>query len=842
MSDQRLEVDIGSLVTMLPGSVAPKPSEPIGERVTMRPREEARPKKEGRFLVGDVILGRYQVLAELGQGGMGVVYKCFDKTSEMEVAVKGLPPEVSHDKMSMDDIRENFQLVSALRHQGIVGIRNLEADAGTGDFYLVMDIAPGVNLHSWAKRHTGPEYLRIKLKIVEEIAAALDYAHSQRIMHRDIKPENVTIDADGHVHVLDFGLASQIHSSMSRMSLVVRSQSGTPAYKAPEQWRGQPQNAATDQYSLGVLAYMLIAGHLPFDSDDMEILRMSVLQDPVATIPAVPAYMNAALARAMAKSRDQRFASCGDFALALAGKKGVGGAGAGVPTTGFGGGKVLLGASLAAVVLVAVVLYRVFSGGDGNPAPPQSAPPQPAHPSPVPVAPQVQQSPVEMALDAFRRDDYQTGYQYAMKTDKTHPKLLCYIGMCYDQQEPRSANMKITKDDWTAKTWYEKSAAQGDVRAMTKLGIFYENGRGCSGKDYAKALDWFKKAAREDYPEGKSNLQRLTAKLQKEKEDAASRQQAELERLQREREREAAAARQAAAQADAEKRQAEEDRRLENMRRHGYVIETSWTGKKTAVWKEGQTLPQYPHWITTAQEKMWRIEDGYAKIDPDGKVFSPVAWKPGWSSKKNPDVRAGEHEGTWQTRVTCPTCHGQRSRSSQSRCSYCGGSGQMQQTMQCPACNGARQSAMAYRCNGCSGSGQIKVRCMVCNGRGVATCSVCGGSRRVANPGAALGGLVNILGGARGRRPIPVGPQYVACSACGGRGQVACRSCGGQGAVASVCPTCSGRRQVFQQAMCTTCGGSGQRTNSMTCPHCRNGTVIQSSACTECSGQGTVWR
>lgn len=275
----------------------------------------------GRLKSGCLLLGRYEVLSELGQGGMGVVYKCFDRTGGVEVAIKGLPPEVSHDPTSMEDIRENFQLVSDLRHPGIVGIRNLEADSNTGDYYLVMDLAPGKSLRRWAKSHQGPEHLQGKLKIVAEIAAALDYAHSRKIMHRDIKPENVMVDDDGHVHVLDFGLASQIRSSMSRVSLVVRSQSGTPSYKAPEQWRGQPQNARTDQYSLGVLAYELIAGYLPFDSEDMAILRMSVLGEPVSEIPDVPPYINAALERALAKNPQGRFPSCKEFVDALEGRK-----------------------------------------------------------------------------------------------------------------------------------------------------------------------------------------------------------------------------------------------------------------------------------------------------------------------------------------------------------------------------------------------------------------------------------------------------------------------------------------------------------------------------------------
>ena len=291
----------------------------LNSAVTMPIRESRRKNSNSRD--GQMILGRYKVLSELGRGGMGVVYKCFDEVAQIEVAVKGLPQEVSHNQMEMEDIRDNFKLVSGLRHQNITGIRQLEADPATGDYYIVMDLAEGENLHRWLKKHQDAESYDLKVSIIDEVASALDYAHSQKIMHRDIKPENVIIDAENHAHVLDFGLASQIRSSMSRVSMVMTSTSGTSTYKSPEQWQGRPQNAKTDQYSLGVMAYEMVAGYLPFDSDDQSILRTAVLQESVPRVEGVPPCVNSAFARAMAKVPSERFECCQDFVTALNGGK-----------------------------------------------------------------------------------------------------------------------------------------------------------------------------------------------------------------------------------------------------------------------------------------------------------------------------------------------------------------------------------------------------------------------------------------------------------------------------------------------------------------------------------------
>ena len=269
--------------------------------------------------------GRYEVMEEIGRGGMGIVYRCQDNMAGIEVALKALPPELSCNRIEMEVIRENFQLVSRLVHQNIAVTKNLEQDKATGDYYLVMEYVKGENLCQWMRRalkEKGAISPDVALPILRQIAEALDYAHEMKVMHRDVKPSNVMLTEDGKVKVTDFGLAAIINSSRSTVSGAYCGTSGTKAYMAPEQWRGKPQGASSDQYALAVMAYEMLSGHLPFDAADVAVLRMAVLEEAEEPIKGLPGYMNSALRRALSKDAHSRFPSCVDFVKALGGEGG----------------------------------------------------------------------------------------------------------------------------------------------------------------------------------------------------------------------------------------------------------------------------------------------------------------------------------------------------------------------------------------------------------------------------------------------------------------------------------------------------------------------------------------
>ena len=280
-------------------------------------------KPDGRFAVGDLIMNRYKVLAELGQGGMGVVYKCFDDDAGIEVALKALPPELSHNTLEMEDIKENFQLVHNLHHPNIASSNTLEKDKRNGNYYLIMECCEGEDLRRWIKRKRKEGALKLEdvLPIIQQVADALDYAHEMKIIHRDIKPGNIMIDQSGKIKVLDFGLAAQIHTSLTRVSMAYHGTSGTGPYMAPEQWEGRIQDARADQYALAVMTYEMLAGHLPFESSDAAVLREAVLKSKVIPLENIPGTANSAVMRAMSKKPSDRFENCSDFAAALEGKK-----------------------------------------------------------------------------------------------------------------------------------------------------------------------------------------------------------------------------------------------------------------------------------------------------------------------------------------------------------------------------------------------------------------------------------------------------------------------------------------------------------------------------------------
>ncbi len=269
-----------------------------------------------------VQIGNFELQTLLGRGGMGEVWKAWDQKAERPVVIKLVPPELQRADEEMGRVRDTFRRIHALQHQHICPLYLLDEDPRFG-WYLVMKYIDGQTLSAYRAtyiaRHASFPVQQV-VKVLRPVADALDYAHRHKVIHRDIKPQNVLVvgDADD-VQVVDFGLAAEIRTTVSRYTQVQMDTSGTRPYMAPEQWKGQIQDAATDQYALATVAYELLSGRLPFDVPDFDILRACVLNDPPDPIEGVAESGNRALLIGLAKGRQERFANCLEFIQAIEG-------------------------------------------------------------------------------------------------------------------------------------------------------------------------------------------------------------------------------------------------------------------------------------------------------------------------------------------------------------------------------------------------------------------------------------------------------------------------------------------------------------------------------------------
>lgn len=264
-------------------------------------------------------LGRYELIRVLGKGAMGLVYEGRDPNLDRRVAIKTIKVEnLSTEEAAEYEIRFRTEARSAarLQHPNIVSVYDSDRD---GDIaYLVMEYIQGDDL----KHHLdkGERYtLQQAASIMNDLLSALDYAHRQNIVHRDIKPANLLIEADGRIKLTDFGVA-RIQDS-GEATRTKGTMVGTLKYMSPEQVHGLPIDARSDLFSAGIVLYQLLTGTRPFDgTGDYEIIQKIVaqaVQPPSAINPLLPPAIDRLVARALEKSRDDRYPTAQEFNAAL---------------------------------------------------------------------------------------------------------------------------------------------------------------------------------------------------------------------------------------------------------------------------------------------------------------------------------------------------------------------------------------------------------------------------------------------------------------------------------------------------------------------------------------------
>lgn len=267
---------------------------------------------ENRYVLGD----------KIGEGGMGAVYRARQEALDRDVAIKVITEAISTHASVRDRFNREARTAARLEHPNIVPI--YDYGISDGKLYVVMRLLTGGTLGERiesAFRRKQPPTLAEVAKMLTQIASALDYAHSQNVIHRDIKPANILFDDKGNAYLVDFGIARVNDARESTNLTSTGALVGSPSYMSPEQWRSDPLTPASDQYSLGVVVYLMLCGHPPFAADNAPGLMYKHMGETPSLLnyrkDLVGSGVERAVLRALAKAPGDRFEKVSAFADAF---------------------------------------------------------------------------------------------------------------------------------------------------------------------------------------------------------------------------------------------------------------------------------------------------------------------------------------------------------------------------------------------------------------------------------------------------------------------------------------------------------------------------------------------
>lgn len=263
-------------------------------------------------------LGHYQLIEPIGKGGMATVYRAYQPSMDRYVAIKIITPELATDPEFIARFQREVQIIAKLQHPNILPV--YDSGRVRGLTYLVMRLMEGGSLANDLR--SGPLPVQRVIHLTKQIAAALDYAHLRGIVHRDLKPTNILLDDAGNAYLTDFGIAKVIQTGMTSGHLTSPGAvMGTPTYMSPEQWRAEPVDGRTDVYALGVILYQMLLGQVPFAAETPHGLMYQHLDQappaPRSLNPNLPPGVDPVLAKALAKHRDNRYATATELARDL---------------------------------------------------------------------------------------------------------------------------------------------------------------------------------------------------------------------------------------------------------------------------------------------------------------------------------------------------------------------------------------------------------------------------------------------------------------------------------------------------------------------------------------------
>jgi serine/threonine protein kinase len=262
-------------------------------------------------------LGRYEVLDEIGQGAMGVVYKARDPLIDRVVAIKTINLSMAMDEKEEYEGRfyQEAKAAGRLNHPNIVTIYDVGKSGNVA--YIAMEFLEGRELRDIMNDGALLPVDQV-LHIVAQVAQGLAYAHEHDIVHRDVKPSNIMVIRDGHVKITDFGIARMASSSVRTQTGMVL---GSPKYMSPEQVMGKAIDQRSDIFSLGVMLYEMLTGEAPFNGENVNAIMYQTLNaippPPSMVNPAIPEMVNFIVAKALAKGMEDRYQNAKDFAVDL---------------------------------------------------------------------------------------------------------------------------------------------------------------------------------------------------------------------------------------------------------------------------------------------------------------------------------------------------------------------------------------------------------------------------------------------------------------------------------------------------------------------------------------------
>jgi serine/threonine protein kinase/tetratricopeptide (TPR) repeat protein len=271
------------------------------------------PKEE--LTTGTTFVGRYQIIEELGKGGMGKVYRVLDKKLDEEVAMKLVKPEIASDKKTLERFSNELKLARKIAHKNVARMFDLNEEKGT--HYITMEYVRGEDLKRLIRK-MGQLSAGQAIPIAKQICEGLAEAHRLGVVHRDLKPQNIMVDEDGNAKIMDFGIARSLRErGITGPSVLI----GTPEYMSPEQAEAKEVDQRSDIYSLGIILYEMATSHVPFEGDTALSIAMKhkteIPKDPREFNPQIPEELSRLILKCMEKEKERRYQQVDEILSAL---------------------------------------------------------------------------------------------------------------------------------------------------------------------------------------------------------------------------------------------------------------------------------------------------------------------------------------------------------------------------------------------------------------------------------------------------------------------------------------------------------------------------------------------